>query len=489
MQQCFKIKKKGVQIVKKRANPIFVFFPAFSILLILAFAVLSFTWKKKPENVHLWVITEQTTSDGMNGILAKNAEAFQKKNPNVTLTIEYLPTEESERSGRLAQVKAQIEEGHGPDLYLLPTYPILTLEQPVPYTYIQTELLFPNVEQAMAEGYFLDISALYQNDEALEKEALNAAVMGAGKTNGKQYTLPLRYDMLMLYTTEEAMAQYDITEDLLKQPFDRWMQYTLDRGEQILACGADCQSLFVFSDMIDYTHKTILLSEESVHEYLTLHNKVQSLVGGTFDHRYKPTLETYCLGFCKQYPVHIGKLAQALEFTAIAKLEQKKIRMFPIRTVQGDIQATVSYYGAIGKDCSQPELAYEFLRRFLLEDAQWEQIRGDNQFPGLLEGSFPVRTAGSVEPLWKNLQSQIAALSSSSPDKTVQQVQQLRDSFLSLSITQQDIPVLEEKIDKVVFSFFLPTRFDDILFRAKDTSAIDGLSREVIENLQTFLPQ
>ena len=36
------------------------------------------------------------------------------------------------------------------------------------------------------------------------------------------------------------------------------------------------------------------------------------------------------------------------------------------------ITALVNYYGAVGADCEQPALAYDFLREFLTEDSQWE---------------------------------------------------------------------------------------------------------------------
>ena len=46
-----------------------------------------------------------------------------------------------------------------------------------------------------------------------------------------------------------------------------------------------------------------------------------------------------------------------------------------MRALDGDLVANITYYGAVGAGCETPELAYSFLRMFLLEETQWEKNR------------------------------------------------------------------------------------------------------------------
>ena len=102
--------------------------------------------------------------------------------------------------------------------------------------------------------------------------------------------------------------------------------------------------------------------------------------------------------------------------------------------------ATVTYFGAVGAGCRNPETAYDFLRQFLLADSQWEKNRKgmpEEQNPGIVAAGWPVRTQGSVEALWENRKQQYMS----------------RDfvSARNLEFTDKDLPILQEKIDVVRF--------------------------------------
>ena len=143
----------------------------------------------------LWVVTEETTWDRMNGQAWVLQAAFEESHPKVKLNIDILPTEEQERSAYLQKLRTQIMQGKGPDLYLLPTDTMLTIGDAGVVTRVYIEPLFQDVALAMKNGLFMDISAQYDADEALGKESLNTAVMDGGVVEGKRYVLPLRYDI------------------------------------------------------------------------------------------------------------------------------------------------------------------------------------------------------------------------------------------------------------------------------------------------------
>jgi ABC-type glycerol-3-phosphate transport system substrate-binding protein len=120
----------------------------------------------------LWIVTEATTWDRMNGQIAAVAEQFEKDHEGITVRIDILPTDEQERSVYLQSLRTQILRGKGPDAYLLPTSTRLMVDAPKGYTAITVEPLFPDVVQAMENGMFRDISSLYDKDAELGKEEI-----------------------------------------------------------------------------------------------------------------------------------------------------------------------------------------------------------------------------------------------------------------------------------------------------------------------------
>ena len=168
-----------------------------SVCLLFA-VVLPLLWGCTPATTgkrQLWVVTEKSTWSRMNGQLYMIEQAYEKQHKDVDIRVEYLPTEQQERDVYLQQLRTQILRGGGPDLYLLPTDNTLVLDEPIQYTRVETEPLFSDVELAMRNGLFYDISHFYDKDDALGKESLNPYIMDAGVVGGKRYVLPLRYDL------------------------------------------------------------------------------------------------------------------------------------------------------------------------------------------------------------------------------------------------------------------------------------------------------
>ena len=73
------------------------------------------------EQTSLWVLTEQSTRDGMNLQAEIIAERMEKENPGLTVQLDILPTDPQEREIRLKRLRTKIMAGDGPDVYLLPT--------------------------------------------------------------------------------------------------------------------------------------------------------------------------------------------------------------------------------------------------------------------------------------------------------------------------------------------------------------------------------
>lgn len=433
------------------------------------------------EPITLWIVTEETTADGMNHQAKTLINQFYDKYKNVQINLEILPIEEPERSERLNTIISLINKGQGPDVYLLPTTDILTVEKPQKYTSIRVKPLFPDVNVTMRQGVFLDVSEMYMSDDTLGKEHLNSTIMDAGIVNNAQYVLPLRFDIPVVYVWENAIQNQEDIQEAINGGITSWMQYVIDQEDSVLACGAEYNSLHIFSNPIDYEQKKVSLSPLVMEAYLKEYQAVQSLIGTEYKHRSAASLDTYVIDRWDRFPVQIGRLARSLVYAAIASAEDEKLTMYPLRTVEGDCMATVKYYTAIGADCEHPELAYEFCRLFLLEDSQWEKSRlkpESEQYFSLIEDSWPVRSAGSTAPLWDNLKMQIS--DSLIRDKGFDE---RRKKVMNIELLDSDISILAAKIDLACFPMCLSTRTGGIFTQLNAYEKGNQPSNVVISDL------
>lgn len=114
-----------------------------------------------PEANTLQVLTEHSPADGMNYQLEQIAAAFLAEHDDVTVEIEYLPTDAEERSMYFYQLRVEIMAGRGPDIYLFPTEGILYQEISTVYAEgveaYEVEPLFADINQAVRNGVFQDI--------------------------------------------------------------------------------------------------------------------------------------------------------------------------------------------------------------------------------------------------------------------------------------------------------------------------------------------
>ena len=158
----------------------------------------------------LWVVTEETTGDGMNYIASELAKQFAEENPESSIRLDVLPTDKTEREAYLESLRMKIGSGDGPDIYLLPATAQLVTDNPLKYSYYHLDSLFPDV--AMGNRQFADLSQYYDNDKELGKEDLLDIVMDAGIRNGKRYVLPLRFNMSTYVIIPSLLEKTGVSE-------------------------------------------------------------------------------------------------------------------------------------------------------------------------------------------------------------------------------------------------------------------------------------
>jgi beta-lactamase regulating signal transducer with metallopeptidase domain len=123
-------------------------------------------------------------------------KAFTAANPDVKIKYVILPDrsmgsafKQENRDTMIAQLRTQVMAGEGPDLFILQSG-----------TYKSTAF-FQDIEKAMRGGVFCDLLPLFRQAE-LSMDDFIAPVMEAGQVGGKQYVVPLYYEVLGVVTNE-----------------------------------------------------------------------------------------------------------------------------------------------------------------------------------------------------------------------------------------------------------------------------------------------
>ena len=465
------------------------------------------------ETETLWVVTEISCSDGMNLQAEMIAERMEKEYPGLSVRLDILPTDPQEREITLKQLRTKIMSGNGPDVYLLPTGNQLTVDYLVSETtirqfrQIEVEPLFSDVSQAMRNGIFRDIQALYQADQSIGIDSLHTQIMDGGVLDGKRFVLPLLFDLPVLLADSAQTDFYTQHEESLHADATALVQRLLRQGDwPKVSCGIQLpKSTALLPRMFDYSTEQLLISPDDIACYMRVYQqwfaaavpaeeeilssvKERALALLTEDAPpdFFASIRIYykdissinsILSYIgdgihwttENIPLFSCGLSETLESLGVEKAAQavfKKepsLRMYPLRGAGGTITAAITYWGAIGGSCRDPELAYSFLRQFLTEEFQWEQYRPriqksmsktirDPQCPGMIENSWPVRTKGSAAALWDTMQYQMLCVCSS----YWHQSNQISREIQKAALTDTDIPALSWEIDEVRFPVTIP---------------------------------
>lgn len=500
----------------------------------------------------LWVLTEQSNSDGMNLQAEIIAERIEEEKPGLTVILEILPTEQGEREIRLKQLRTKIMSGDGPDIYLLPTGSELIFDEPERDKNIPITPLFSDVQQSMRNGVFLDIAELYDSNIATKRYSLNQAIMDAGVINEKRYLLPLRYDVPVIYTRPDLCAEYNLTESLFHSDFLTVAQTILssDDAENIAIGLKFPENLEILGRLLDYEQGKVLLTEQNLADYMQLYQLRNSIAAkstlgfyekweylrrpyfftggnysdemwdfynevawpqtGQFHHECfnllsEYTMQNYHWISC-DLPLYTGYLSDVLETIGVSRLTGRDVQIYPLRSMDGSVQAEIAYWGAVGSGCENPDLAFDFLSRFLEIEFQGDIYRpranregaywtwdSEPQAMRQVEDSLPVRVKDCVPYLWDNLQYQIKMSINSSIKETLIKVKTIQRE----TVENEQIPALDWEIDCVYFPIILdPDKTMEYAMNCLNHEDgtptdvdIDGLAKDILRYLWWHLAE
>lgn len=495
----------------------------------------------------LWVVTEKTEWNGMNGQAKQMIEVFEEKHPEFTVELDVLPQDRAEREIRLKQIRSQIMSGKGPDVFLMPTDTTSLMPQELeppdeigppppgeertsflftvrtgddmypPQQKISVELepLIQDVEQVMRGGLFANIGPYYDIDDELGRECLNQAVMDAGTFRGGRYILPIRYDMPVLYSKSDALKKYGLTEKDISGNIMELMDLALASGDQELAAAVEPflldfgRGFSLLPQPLDYENSKVAITKETLYQFLHKFQDLRTLVGHNGDHRTIWMSETACeetrrifeggrkgglvIGtykhkmFPNTYPMRVFTMTDMPQIKFISVLTEDNYAIRPLKNAGDQLTAYVTYWGAVGSGCKYPAEAYEFLSMFLSEDAQFEQIR-PIQAHELTKFFFGgVRTnCHLIEDGWPvRVKGSGAAIW-----KITSVAKHWSNKVRTARFTEEDFPPLVADIDHVTFGCILEQDFAALVRSLNDQDTgeptdidIDAAAEQFLEKL------
>ena len=380
---------------------------AATVLTILCVCSLLLSGCKKKE-VTLRVLTDVVRGSKQHVQLFALIKEFQQNNTGVTILCEQIPTDADAREAMLQKTRTAVMANKGPDIFLLTT---AALEDQDPPYQAGEGLLFQDVNQAIRNGLFADISKYYDADTALGKEALVPAVMEAGVYDGGRYVLPLQFDLPVCYVDRAQFAEAGFSMDDFDGGLPGLMEAITASGDAKMAGGCQMWRLVreyffnLYPELLDYDKQKVLVTADELTGFMTSLQQMRAL---------KPYSELpYQFDGYNQYlnddwywadisPLFAEGLDKAVYCASVAGKKEVDLAIVPLTAADGTLTADVTYYGAVDAGCDEPELAYAFLREFLSEASQWGDNVESTYDPLLTVPGWPVRTVNAAQHLFNN---------------------------------------------------------------------------------------
>ena len=155
-----------------------------------------FTFPEETNKLVIW-------SDGTEADTPKAVSVFREQYPDVDLVWERYDQDEYK-----SRLRAELAAGRGPD-----------------FVYGKPNDL-PDIYKTMKTKIFEDLAPWLANDEDLDSSVFQNDVLSGGQMDGKQYFLPVKYQLPVYLTTEEFLAECGADTETLST-YDGFMELAL----------------------------------------------------------------------------------------------------------------------------------------------------------------------------------------------------------------------------------------------------------------------
>ena len=304
---------------------------------------------------------------------------YQEAHPNIELAFVSPATNDlTEREAVISQLNAEILSGDGPDLFIMEGYR-------------RTESnLFPDIEKAMANGAFLDLTEAMERQGLSRGEDFYTAVLDAGQWEGRQYVLPLAFSVPLMTSAADVLYASSFDLQRAMHTMDSLLSELLRiREEQPILVITGIDPLGVLAQpVLDYAAHEVQLDTPAARRALELEKILRTgdiaydLARGLFDDADPAQVRD---GFAEGAPfavlqdskfsINLLRQCQALGVEA---------SVLPIPNEEGTVTAEIGSYAMGSRNTEHPEEVADLLLYLVGEECQSAAAYADCD-------SFPVR--------------------------------------------------------------------------------------------------
>ena len=320
---------------------------------------------------------------------------YQQAHPNIELTFATPASNDlAEREAIINQLNAEILSGGGPDLFIMEGHR---------WTEIN---LFPDIEKAISNGTFLDLTEAMEKEGLSREEDFYTAVLDAGQWEGRQYILPLGFSVPLMISAADVLNASSFDLQRAMHTMDSLLTELLRiHEEQPILVITSIDPLGVLAQpVLDYEAHQVRLDTSAVRRALELEKIFRTediaydLARGLFDNTNPAQVQDefaegvpFAVLQDSRFCINLLRQCQALGI---------EVSVMPIPNEEGTVTAEIGSYAMGNRNTKYPEEVADLLLYLVSEECQSAAAYADyNQLPirkGCMQACFDAQYQFSI---------------------------------------------------------------------------------------------
>lgn len=258
------------------------------------------------------------------------------------LKMEYVPTQEPDRSNFITRAGVELMSGKGADVFIVDCFMGNLLNT-------SEGCMFPYPEKAMKNKFFLPLDSYMENAQLTDFDKLLPAVMEAGRNDEGQQILPITYVMTAATCLKEA---YDLPE-----PLPKTREEMLSSGDPLLDFMASPlreNLLMSLGKPADFIEEELSFTEDELFDLaMEYYESGQTRKAGGYDN----------ISSENGVMFWVGGVLCSYNFETQSTEDEVILVAGPNKT--GGVTAGISSYGAVNRNTEHPDMAFSVLDKIL----------------------------------------------------------------------------------------------------------------------------
>lgn len=320
---------------------------------------------------------------------------YQQAHPNIELTfVTPANNDLAEREAIINQLNAEILSGGGPDLFIMEGHR---------WTEIN---LFPDIEKAMVNGTFLDLTEAMEKEGLSREEDFYTAVLDAGQWEGRQYILPLGFSVPLMVSAADVLNASSFDLQRAMHTMDTLLTELLRiHQEQSILVIASFDALGALAQpVLDHEAHEVRLDTAAARRALELEKVFRTgdiaygLAHGLFDPSDPAQVQD---GFARGAPFAVLRKSDfSMNLLRQCQALGIETSVMPVPNEEGTVTAEIGSYAMGNRNTKHPEEVADLLLYLVSEECQSAAAYADSDlFPirkGCMQACFDAQYRFSV---------------------------------------------------------------------------------------------